>query len=113
MSDFDDQIESMTIDLLAEVGRSFVYRRGTTSATITLRMSRRQSVSVESQGGHVVEVYPVDFIALTSALPFDPPRSGDVIVNGTDEYELLPTTSEKVFRRINERMTRLHTKQVR
>ena len=112
MSDFDDQITSMVTDLLAETGRSFIYRRGSESATVTLRMSRRQSTTVETQGGHVMEVHPVDFIGLTASMPYTFPRTGDVIVDGETEYEVLPTVSEQVYRLINDNMIRIHTKQV-
>ena len=103
----------MVDDMLGELGQSYTYRRGTTSATVTMRMSRRQSVTIETSGGHVAEVHPVDFIAKTATLPYPEPKSGDVIIDGSSEYEVLPTVSEKVFRVINPGMMRIHTKQIK
>lgn len=113
MSDFDDAIGDMTSDLLTEAGTSCVYRRGTTSTTITLRKSSQQSFFMDAGNGQMIEVRPVDFIGLTSALPYDPPEKGDLIISGGDRFEVQPTTSEKVFRRISPQMTRIHAKQVK
>lgn len=113
MSDFDDAIGEMAGTLLAEAGSSFVYSRGATSTTITLRKSVQQSIVIDSGTGSVVEVHPVDFIGLTTAMPFDPPVKGDMITNGTNSWELHPTVSDKVYRRLSSQMTRLHAKQVR
>ena len=113
MTSFDTGISDMVDDMLEELGQSYTYRRGTTSAAVTLRMSRRQSITIETSGGHVAEVHPVDFIGKTLALPYPEPKSGDVIVDGSSEYEVLPTVSEKVFRIINPVMIRIHTKQIK
>ena len=113
MSDFDDSIGTMTLDLLVEAGSSCVYRRGNTTATITLRKSQQASFQIDSGNGSLIEVTPVDFIGLTTAFPYDPPERGDRITVGDSVYELQPTTSEKVFRRISPQMTRIHTKQVK
>jgi len=111
-TDFDDAIGDMTIELLAEAGGSFVYIRGITSTTVTLRKSVQQSVILEPEPGMQIEVKPVDFIILTTALPYDPPERGDRIVGDGMTFEVMPTVSEKVFRRISQQMTRIHTKQV-
>ena len=113
MSDFDDAIGEMTTDLLAEAGGSFVYIRGNQTTTITLRKSVQQSAHIDSGNGQVLEVRPVDFIALTTALPYDPPERGDLIKGGGLTFEVMPTTSEKVYRQISGQMTRIHTKQIR
>ena len=112
MSDFDDAIGDATTDLLTEAGGSFVYIRGRTSTTITLRKSVLPSQFIEPEPGMQIEVKPVDFIGLTTALPYDPPERGDRIVGGGMTFEVMPTVSEKVFRRISQQMTRIHTKQV-
>lgn len=112
MSDFDDAIGDMVEDLLTEAGGSFLYLRGTTTTTITLRKSVLPSMFLEPEPGLQIEVRPVDFIGLTTALPYDPPERGDRIIGGGVTFEVMPTTSEKVFRKISEQMTRIHTKQV-
>lgn len=112
MSDFDDAIGDMTQDLLTEAGGSFVYHRDQTSTTITLRKSTLRPVQMENGEGVIVEVRPVDFIALTSALPYAVPLAGDQITGGGKRYELQPTTGQKVFRQISPQMTRLHTNEI-
>lgn len=109
----DDAIGEMVDDLLDEAGRTVTYLRdGVSAGSVT--MSRQQQVSqwVDTGNGGLVEVVPVDWVAKTADLPFDPPIRGDRIVDGDEAFEVLPTTSEKVFRRISPQMTRLHTKQV-
>lgn len=113
MSDFEDAIGDMATDFLVEAGSSFVYRRGSTTSTITLRKAQQPSYQIDSGNGSLVEVTPVDFIGLTLSLPFDPPERGDRISAGGMIYEVQPTISEKVFRRISPQMTRIHTKQVK
>ena len=113
MTDFSDAVIDMTGDLLAAAGESCVYIRGTTSTTITLRKSQQQTTIVETDNGQVTEVAPVDFIGLTTAFPYDTPLRGDLIVVGGRRYEVQPAVGEKVFRRISEQMTRVHTKQIR
>jgi hypothetical protein len=113
MSDFDDAIGEMTDDLLTEAGGSFVYRRGSVSTTITLRKSSQQSFYMDAGNGQMIEVRPVDFIGKTSALPYNPPEKGDLIISGSERFEVQPTTSEKVFRRISPQLTRIHAKQVK
>jgi len=109
MSDFDNAIGEMTEDLLTEAGGSFVYRRGSVSTTITLNMQKQPSEIVEV-GGIQIQIHPVDFKGLTTSLPYDPPRKGDLIIGGGKKYEVHPTTSELVFRRISPKMTRIHAK---
>jgi hypothetical protein len=113
MSDFDDAIGDMVGDLLLEAGGSFTYLRGATSSTVTLRKTSQQSMFMDAGNGQVLEVRPVDFIGLTSALPYDPPEKGDMIISGVSRFEVQPTSSEKVFRQISPQMTRIHTKQVK
>lgn len=113
MSDFDDAITDMTEDLLAVAGSSFLYVRGNVTATVTLRKTSQQSMFMDAGNGQVLEVRPVDFIGLTSALPYDPPEKGDMIISGVSRFEVQPTSSEKVFRQISPQMTRIHTKQVK
>jgi len=112
MSDFDDAIGDMTTDLLAEAGGSFTYRRGSVNTAITLRKSQQQSFFLDAGNGQTTEVRPVDFIGLTSALPYPEPQKGDLIIGGGIRYEVQPTTSEKVFRQISGQMTRIHTKRI-
>lgn len=113
MSDFDDAIGDMTTDLLTEAGGSFVYHRGTTSTTITLRKSTLPPVQMENGEGVIIEVRPVDFIALTTALPYAVPLAGDKITGDGETFELQPTTGQKVWRQISPQMTRLHTNKVK
>ena len=112
MSDFDDAIGDMTSDLLAEAGDSFVYHRGATSTTITLRKSTLPPVQMENGEGVIIEVRPVDFIALTTALPYAVTVAGNQITGGGKRYELQPTTGQKVYRQISPQMTRLHTNEI-
>ena len=112
MSDFDDDHADLVNDLLAEAGGSFSYFRGATGTTVTLRKSVLVPMFIDAGNGTQIEVRPVDFIGLTSALPHDPPLRGDRIVGGGKTYEVLPTTGEKVFRQISDKMTRIHTKQI-
>lgn len=112
MSDFDDAIGEMTVDLLTEAGEPFVYRRASTSTTVTLRKSQQPSFFMDAGNGQTTEVRPVDFICLTSALPYREPKKGDLIIGGGIQYEVQPTTSEKVFRQISPKMTRIHTKRI-
>lgn len=113
MSDFDDAIGDMTSDLLTEAGLSCVYLRGTTSTTLTMRKSSGQPYPVDAGNGLIVEVRPVDFICLTSALPYVQPMQGDRVVCGGLKFEVHPPTGDKVFRQISPQMTRIHTKQVK
>ena len=112
MSDFDDAIGGMTTDLLTEAGTSCVYLRGNTATTITLRKSQQQSTFLDQGNGQMTEVRPVDFIGLTSALPYTPER-GDRIVCAGNTYEVLPGVGEMVYRQISSQMTRIHTKRIR
>lgn len=113
MSALDDAVGEMTDDLLAEAGRTVSYlRSGVAAGTPTLSRHQQPSQYLDNGNGGIIEVTPVDFIGVTSTLPFDPPLKGDQIVDGGLTYELLPTIGEKVFRRISPQMTRLHTKQV-
>ena len=113
MSDFDTAVTDMTEDLLSEAGSGFVYSRGTTTATVTLRKSVGQSQLMESGDGLITEVRPVDFIGLTSDLPFAIPKRGDIISDSSGKWEVMPTISEKVFRQISKTMTRIHAQKVK
>lgn len=113
MPDLDDAVGDMVTDLHAEAGRTVTYRRdGVPRGTLTMSRHRQPSQYVDNGQGGIIEVMSVDFIAKTSALLFDPPMKGDQIVVGSDVFEVLPTVGEKVFRRISDQMTRIHTKQV-
>jgi len=109
---FEDAATSMTETLLAFAGESCVYIRGASSTAITLRRSSLAPQYMDTGNGLIVEVRPVDFIGLTSALPYDTPEAGDRITCDGKRFEVTPTTSEKCFRRITPTMTRIHTKQV-
>lgn len=113
MSDFDDAIGDMTEDLLTEAGSSFVYIRGNTTTTMTLRKSQQRSTLVETASGLISEEGPVDFIGLTTAFPYDPPERGDRIAGSGLIYEVQPTTGEKCYRQISDQMMRVHTKRVK
>lgn len=113
MSDFDDAIGDMTTDLLTEAGRACVYWRCDAQTSITLRRSQLPSMFLDAGNGQTIEVVPVDFIGLTSALPVSEPQKGDRITTGGNTYEVQPTTSEKVYRKISDQMIRIHTKRVR
>lgn len=102
----------MTTDFLTEAGDPFVYRRGNISTAITLRKSMQAPTLIDKGDGLVIEVQSADFIGITTDLPYDPPERGDQIVGGGMTYEVQPTVSEKVFRRISQQMTRIHTKQI-
>lgn len=113
MSAFDDAVGDMTTDLLTEAGSSCVYIRGNTSTTITLRRSEQPSFSIESTDGSLTEVRPVDFIGLTSALPYAEPLRGDRIKCGSEVFELSVIGDGKVFRQLSPQMTRLFAKRVK
>jgi hypothetical protein len=113
MPDLDDAVGEMVTDLHAEAGRTVTYRReGVSRGTLTMSRHRQPSQAVVDANGGITEITPVDFIAVTSELLVDPPLRGDQIVVGSEVFEVRPTTSEKVFRRIGDQMTRIHTKQV-
>ena len=109
---FEDAATIATQALLDFAGESCVYIRGASSTAITLRRSSLAPQYMDTGNGLIVEVRPVDFIGLTSALPYAVPQAGDRIVCGGNRYELTPTTGDKVFRQITPTMTRLHTKLV-
>jgi len=109
---FEDAVTQATESLLAFAGESCTYLRGASSAVVTLRRSSLAPQYMDTGVGQVVEVRPVDFIGLTSALPYDTPEAGDRITCDGKRFEVTPTTSEKCFRRITPTMTRIHTKQV-
>lgn len=109
---WDADISDAASDLLTEAGGSFVYIRGNQTTTLTLRKSVQQPMLMDQGNGHILEVRPVDFIGLTTALPYDPPERGDIIKGGGMTFEVVPTTGEKVFRRITQTVTRIHTKQI-
>ena len=109
---FEDAVTFATQALLDFGGESCVYIRGASSTAITLRRSTLTPQYMDTGTGQIVEVRPVDFIGLTSALPYAVPQAGDRIVCGGNRYELTPTTGDKVFRQITPTMTRLHTKLV-
>lgn len=113
MPDMEDAVGEMVTDLHAEAGRTVTYLRdGISLGTMTMSRHRQPTSYLDNGQGGVIEVTPVDFIALTEELLVDPPLRGDQIMVGTDRYEVLPTIGEKVFRRISDEMTRIHTKQV-
>jgi hypothetical protein len=113
MPDLDDAVGDMVTDLHAEAGRTVTYlREGVSRGTLTMSRHRQVSQYVDNGQGGITEVMSVDFLAKTSALLLDPPLEGDKIVVGSETYEVLPTVGEKVFRRISDQMTRIHTKQV-
>ena len=116
MPDFDDAVGDLVTDLHSEAGRTVTYRRGGASlGTLTMSRHRQQSQYVDNGQGGIIEVTPVDFIGKTSALEAlsaFPPLKGDLIVVGSETFEVLPTVGEKVFRRISDQMTRIHTKRV-
>jgi hypothetical protein len=109
---FEDAAESACESLLAFAGESCTYIRGTSSTAVTLRRSTLQPQYMDSGNGLIVEVRPVDFIGLTSALPYITPEAGDRITCGGKRYEVTPTTGDKVFRQITSTVTRIHTKQI-
>lgn len=112
MPDVDDDVESMVTDLHASHGRTVTYARGASSASVTMSKHRQQSFQVDNGNGGIIEVQPIDWVCLTDDLPYGDPVRGDTITVSGVTYEVLPTTSEKVFRRINDAMTRVHTKQI-
>lgn len=109
---FEDAVTQATESLLAFAGESCTYLRGASSAVVTLRRSSLAPQYMDTGVGQVVEVRPVDFIGLTSSLPYAIPQAGDRIVCGGNRYEVTPTTGDKVYRQITPTMTRIHTKQV-
>ena len=111
-TDFDNAIGDMVDDLLTEGGETWVYCRGNVTATLTARRSIQRPLLIDSGTGSIVEVRPVDFILLTTALPYAVPERGDLIKGDGKTYELQPTVGEKVWRQISPQMTRLHTKQI-
>lgn len=116
MPDLDDAVGEMVTDLHEVAGRTVTYYRGGVNrGTLTMSRHRQQSQYVDNGQGGIIEVTPVDFIGKTSALEAlsaFPPVKGDLIVVGSDTFQVLPTVGEKVFRRIGDQMTRIHTKQV-
>ena len=110
-NDIDDDIEDMVTDFLLVGGESCTYSRGVLSSTMTLRRSGQRPVMIDFDG-LFMEVRGVDFIGLTSALPYGEPIAGDRITLGGITYEVMPTTGEKNNRQLSTKMIRIHTKQV-
>jgi len=102
----------MVADLLDDAGRSVTYYRGGVSqGTVTMSRQRQPSQYLDNGQGGIVEVVPIDFVCVTADLSVTPQR-GDQIVVGNERYEVMPTVGEKVYRRLSDQMTRIHTKQV-
>lgn len=113
MSALDDAIGEMVDDLLDEAGRTVTYLRdGVSAGSVTMSRQQQPGQWIDAGNGGLVEVVPVDWVAKTADLPFDPPQRGDRLIDGDEAFEVSPTTGEKVFRRLSPQMTRLHTKQV-
>lgn len=110
---WDADITDATQDLLTEAGGSFVYVRGNMTATVTMRKSDQLPLQIDSGNGSILEMMPVDFIALTSALPFAIPLQGDLIRAGGKTYRVQPVTGDKCYFQKSPTMTRIHTVQVK
>ena len=112
MTDESEFLADSFLDVLAVAGASSTYRRGTTSTTMTM-VCRYQPSRWSELNGVWTEIRPVDFLVLSSAFPHDEPKAGDQIVYGGETFTVLPTTSEKVYRKVTPSILRIHTKQTR
>jgi len=109
----DDDIEGLADDIASEWGKSFAYRRGSESQTLTMRMTKPPVFAIDNGAGQIVEVQPVDFIVKTSLLLYPIPLKGDRITRGDKTYEVQPPQgSDKVFFVKSEGMIRIHAKQI-
>lgn len=109
----DTAVSAMVDSLLAADGVECDYvRDGAVVGQVTLSIKKQPSQLVDNGMGGLIEILPVDAIGKTVDLPVDEPKRGDKIVDGDTTYEVLPTVSEKVFRKISPSMIRIHMKQV-
>lgn len=108
----EDAIGDAMEDLLPTLGAEFTYRNGANGATTPVDAIKRDqpSFQVDSGNGLLIEVRPTDFLMLTSDLPYGDPVRGQRLESGSSIWEVQPTVSEKVFRRVSSQMTRIHTK---
>lgn len=110
---WDSDITDATTDLLTEAGGSFVYIRGNQTATVTMRKSEQTPLQIDSGSGSILEVMSVDFILLTTSLPYAVPLQGDLIRGGGKTYRVQPVTGDKCYFQKSPTMTRIHTVQVK
>jgi len=109
----DDAVSSMVDSLLGSDGVECEYiREGAVLGTMTLSIRKQPSQVIDNGQGGLIEILPVDAIGKAADLPSGEPKRGDRIKAGETTYEVLPTVSEKVFRKISDSMIRIHMKQV-
>ena len=112
MSSMDNDIGDMVTDLLTAAGDAYTYRNGAggATATVTAVKSSPPSFQIDNGNGLLIEVRPVEFKMLTSALPYGNPVKGQRLERGGSVWEIQPTTSEKCFYQQSTQMTRIHSK---
>ena len=112
MSGMDNDIGDMATDLLTAAGDAYTYRIGAggATATVTAVKSSPPSFQIDNGNGLLIEVRPVEFKMLTSALPYGNPVKGQRLERGGSVWEIQPTTGEKCFYRQSPQMTRIHSK---
>jgi len=112
MSSMENDIGDMVTDLLTAAGDAYNYRNGAggATATVTAVKSSPPSFQIDNGNGLLIEVRPVEFKMLTSALPYGNPVKGQRLERGGSVWEIQPTTGEKCFYQQSPQMTRIHSK---
>ena len=100
-------------------GSSIVYRRGSSSITLTAMKGQSEGVAEDSNGVVRMEYSDADFILAASELILGgsvvEPQRGDRIKHAADTFEVFPLAKEKCFRYSDPGKTvlRIHTKLVK
>jgi hypothetical protein len=101
------------LDTLAEhVSRSVVYRRASSSATITVTLGQ-SAWEQQAADGSIIRVITRDYIYNGEEIPnFGLPQKGDEIVDSDGVYQVLPNAGLQQVRYLDTRQIglRIHTK---
>ena len=113
MSDMlSDGVKWLLNTLEAYVSRTVTFRRGATSAEITVILGRSEWEQQQSDGS-TIRMITRDYIYNGAELPtFGLPQRGDEIVDEDGAYQILPTAGMQCVRYLDTRQLglRMHTK---
>lgn len=95
------------------IATSITYRRGGSSISISATKGASQHQVDEITG--IISWFDQDWLIPASVLTIGEPRTGDVIVHSSAEYEVLPPTGEECWRWSDNHQTiyRIHTKRIK
>lgn len=100
--------------LQGNAATSITYRRGgATPLSISATKGASQHQMDELTG--IISWFDQDWLIPADVLTIGEPRTRDVIVYGTEEYEVLPPTGEECWRWSDNHQTiyRIHTKRIK